>query len=549
MATFLDSYQDDDADEEFNEIQYGGKDAVIFLIDVSSPQMHQKREDNDTELQCALRVVYSTLKKKIFASPNDVIGVLLFGTEKNHQIKDFENLSLILPLDVAEGKYINQIEEYAFDLKNLETEIGPLKTNDGTPRKFAIHEALWQCQSLFNDAKGKVGFKKIMLFTSNDDPHANDPGLKRQAEKKSKDLIETGIVLEVMAMSENFDWSKFYGNMITKDLNNESAVAENKYQNKLADLLQMVRKKVHKKRTLAKCFLELGEGVKLGISTYSFVQKANKPSKVLLASDTNEEVRTERRFMDFTTNTPLLSSDINKFIEFGGQKIKFTQDEVRGMAKSVLRDCQGLKLLAFKPINKLDWSYFVRSNHFIYPEESMVKGSKQLFVALMKKCVEKQVAAICAYKYRAITAPSFVALIAQEEDLDQDGNQKTPPGFLVMHLPFHDDIREVPIDFPHVEVNEDQLTAAKALIKKMKLRQFDTSDFENPALQSHYKLVEALALQKEDVEDLSFDNTIPPYDSMKQRLGKLSQEFSDATIPSEELINECQAKKTRERGC
>ena len=42
-----------------------GKDAVIFLIDVSSPQMHQKREDNDTELQCALRVVYSTLKKKV----------------------------------------------------------------------------------------------------------------------------------------------------------------------------------------------------------------------------------------------------------------------------------------------------------------------------------------------------------------------------------------------------------------------------------------------------------------------------------------------------
>ena len=42
-----------------------GKDAVIFLIDVSSPQMHLKREDDDTELQCALRVVYSTLQKKV----------------------------------------------------------------------------------------------------------------------------------------------------------------------------------------------------------------------------------------------------------------------------------------------------------------------------------------------------------------------------------------------------------------------------------------------------------------------------------------------------
>ena len=139
--------------------------------------------------------------------------------------------------------------------------------------------------------------------------------------------------------------------------------------------------------------------------------------------------------------------------------------------------------------------------------------------------------------------PSFVALLAQEESLDQDGSQKTPPGFLVMHLPFHDDIRDVPIEFPNVEVNEDQLNAAKAIIKKMKLRQFDTAAFENPALQSHYKLVEALALQKEDVEDLTFDSTIPPYDSMKQRLGKVSQDFSDATMPSEELINDCNAKK------
>ena len=31
MATFLDSYQDDDADEEFNEIQYGGKELCLCL--------------------------------------------------------------------------------------------------------------------------------------------------------------------------------------------------------------------------------------------------------------------------------------------------------------------------------------------------------------------------------------------------------------------------------------------------------------------------------------------------------------------------------------
>ena len=110
----------------------------------------------------------------------------LFGTEKKFQIQDFDNMSLILPLDISEGKSILKIDRYLNDLKELENDVGQLQSS--SPRKFAIHEALWQCQALFNDIKGKVDTKKILLFTTNDDPHASDQVLKRQALKKANDL-------------------------------------------------------------------------------------------------------------------------------------------------------------------------------------------------------------------------------------------------------------------------------------------------------------------------------------------------------------------------
>ena len=54
----------------------------------------------------ALKCVHTTLRKKILGSPNDVVGVLLYGTEKKFRINDFEHLSLVLPVETPEAKSI-----------------------------------------------------------------------------------------------------------------------------------------------------------------------------------------------------------------------------------------------------------------------------------------------------------------------------------------------------------------------------------------------------------------------------------------------------------
>lgn len=43
----------------------------------------------------------------------------------------------------------------------------------------------------------------------------------------------------------------------------------------------------------------------------------------------------------------------------------------------------GLRLLAFKDRSELCWHQFVRSCHFIYPDEAAVQGSRNLFAALL----------------------------------------------------------------------------------------------------------------------------------------------------------------------
>jgi hypothetical protein len=61
----------DDGDEDDSELQQfdkfdGGKDAIIFLIDASSPEMHEGMEQNDdTPFQMTLKSVHSTLRRKV----------------------------------------------------------------------------------------------------------------------------------------------------------------------------------------------------------------------------------------------------------------------------------------------------------------------------------------------------------------------------------------------------------------------------------------------------------------------------------------------------
>ena len=60
-----------------------------------------------------------------------------------------------------------------------------------------------------------------------------------------------------------------------------------------------------------------------------------------------------------------------------------------------------------------------------------------LFAALLDRCVTRKVVPICSFTLRTNASPSLVALLPQEEKLDDDSNiQILPPGFHVVYLPY-----------------------------------------------------------------------------------------------------------------
>ncbi len=77
----------------------------------------------------------------------------------------------------------------------------------------------------------------------------------------------------------SFDVKKFYFDLLPED--DEDGLADLAAQ-KFDDLMSLVKKRVHKKRAVGRIKFNLGGDLQLGVSIYSFVQRAYKPSKVRL---------------------------------------------------------------------------------------------------------------------------------------------------------------------------------------------------------------------------------------------------------------------------
>ena len=435
----MDSWHDDEddfGDSLTEDWKSQGKDAMIFLIDCS-PKMHIQVEssnsDSDTAFKMALRCVHATLRNKIFASPNDSIGVLMFGTKNKVDVRDFSGLSLLIKIDKPDGDSILKVEQL---LENTDTTLNQ-DYGGSSDSSYAIHEALWQCQAMFNEVTGKTASKTILLFTNNDDPHANDSNLKRQSLKKAQDLRETNIGLELLSIPNNqgqFDVSKYYADMLPNPINKDDTIEDvvAASSQKLDDLLRIVRKRIHKKRSGKKLDWDLGGGNILSFSVYNLVQRATKPAKSILARDTNEPIMRQRNFIHPMTGAPLLPSDIDMYQEYGGRRIRFTPDEVKSMMAMDMK--LGLKLVGFKPLEDLKFSHYVQPCNFIYPDDQRIKGSRILFSALLQRCLARSVMPICTLKASERAKPSFVALIPQDEVIENNesgnGEQISPPGMI-----------------------------------------------------------------------------------------------------------------------
>ncbi|TFK07274.1 X-ray repair cross-complementing protein 5 [Platysternon megacephalum] len=530
MSEWMSYYknEEDEEEEEYpeevetgGEYKYAGRDSLIFLVDASKAMFEYYDDDEWTPFDMTIQCIRNVYTSKIISSDRDLLSVVFYGTEKHKNSVDFKHVYVLQELDNPGAKRVLELDKYKGDQgKAL------FRESFGHNADYSLGEALWACCNLFSDVQLKMSHKRIMLFTNEDNPHGHDSTKAKLARTKAADLRDTGIFLDLMHLKKpgGFDISLFYRDIINT-AEDEDLGVHTDASGKLEDLMKKVRAKETKKRALARLNFHLGKDLSLTVGVYNLVQRAFKPPPVKLYRETNDPVKTKTRTFNRETGSLLLPSDTKKAQTYGNRQIVLEKEEVEEVKRF---DSPGLVLIGFKPLVMLKQHHYIKPSQFIYPEESFISGSTTLFNALLTKCLDKEVMALCRYTPRRNTPPRFVVLVPQEEELDEQKVQTAPPGFHLIFLPYADDKRK--IDFAEkVPANDEQVDKMKEIIQKLRFK-YRNDSFENPVLQQHFRNLEALALdliEPEQAEDL----TQPKVEAMNHRLGDLVEQFKQLVYP------------------
>ena len=208
--------------------------------------------------------------------------------------------------------------------------------------------------------------------------------------------------------------------------------------------------------------------------------------------------------------------EIKKAYKFGGEQITFTPEEV-----SSLRHFgdPGIRIIGFKPQSMLPIWANIRPSTFIYPSEDDYVGSTRVFSALQQKLLKDQKVGLAWFVARKNATPVIAALLPGAEKKDENGAQTIPPGMWLTPLPFADDIRQNP-ETNLIRAPEGLIDRMREVIQQLQLPKaiYDPQKYPNPALQWHYRILQAVALE-EDLPEKPEDKTIPKYRQIDKRAG------------------------------
>lgn len=174
-----------------------------------------KKADRDTPLAAALKCAYHLMQQRIISNPKDMMGILLFGTEKSkYQDEDgdrsipvYPHCYLFTDLDIPAAEDVKALQALTEEEEDEEGVLVPSKE----PASMA--NVLFCANQIFTTKAANFGSRRLFIITDNDDPHGTDKQAKSAAAVRAKDLYDLGVEIELFPLKRDdkpFDLSKFY---------------------------------------------------------------------------------------------------------------------------------------------------------------------------------------------------------------------------------------------------------------------------------------------------------------------------------------------------
>ena len=468
-------------EEEPAEFVGLGVPAIIFLVDARVAMA----AGNPSPLQESLRTIASFCCDSVVTDNKQKIGVCLFGTEKLNNPNDFPNMHVLHDAEVPDAKQNKQLLDLAegdgFDLFGHSS------------GKVAFHHALWVCSTMFSSCSGKLADKEIYVLTSDQDPTSGDLGLKKNAMRKAEDLRSLAVNLQVFPIvSEgcSFDTSVFY-----QPLLEAAGMYDTAQTSRLDELSHQIKIKCSKQRPACNLMLRLGPQIDIGVEMYVSARKAVTGSVKYVKKGSNQEIIAETSYISGESARKLEPSEIAQAYPFVDGFAQFSEDELRRIKSS---GDDGVVVLGFCNRDTLTDIQNIKPSHFIYPSDKQMKGSEVAFAALHNEMLERKLNAVVSIRTTNKAAQLRMGVLLPQAADDELGQ---PAGFHAIYMPYADDIR-CPTVFEHImrdaiptDPKEEEVSAATALLNTFNTDVSTIVCWENPALQKHYAVLEAMALR------------------------------------------------------
>jgi len=521
-------------DEEHPEAS-DQNDAVIFVIDCAKP-MHLPKpgaEGGKNNLSEVLNAACSFMKTKIISSNKDRIGIVFHTCQAMKNPLDLASIHVFRALEIPDATIIKDLEKYSREPLLFESTFCPVQVPESQ-----LSDVFSVCHHLFQGIEKLNYSKRIFLFTNNDNPNGANKHEQARAIQKMRDLYEQDVDIELFPMqgTETFEVAKFYADLIAVDPEQLGALSSKEATNeRFLELTKRIRQKEFKKRTLGKTMLHLSPSMDIAVKIFSLVQEAKKPVSKNLDAKTNKQLKTVSRYICQETGAVLYQDQIGTHYPYGGEKVLISKEEMKAIKKF---DDPGIKLMGFKPRSSLKDYMNIRASYFISPDDDMITNSSQVMDALIRQMIQKEKIAIVRVIPKETSIVRFCALLPQLEAVDPDDGFKTPQGFNMIFLPYADDIRSPETVVPaniQPKITEEQIKAAKLLIKNLAI-EFDSRQFENPAIQKFYSAIQALALGEAQPEHIK-DIMQPDYEGMS-KFASIIEQFKatfDGTFDTAEI--------------
>ncbi|GFY81506.1 ATP-dependent DNA helicase 2 subunit Ku70-like protein [Actinidia rufa] len=466
----------------------------VFRDDDDDPEneFYQENEKEETHFHVAVSCIAQSLKTQIINRSYDEIAICFFNTREKKNLQDLNgvyvyNVAERDDLDRPTARLIKEFDsiEESFT-KEIRSQYGILSGS----RDNSLYNALWVAQALLRKGSAKTADKRILLFTNEDDPFGSIKGITkidmmRTTLQRAKDAQDLGISIELLPLSrpdEEFNVSLFYAELLGlegDDLTQFLISAGERFE----DMKDQLRKRMFKKRKVRRITFSIANGISIELNTYALIRPTFPGTITWLDSLTNVPLKTERSFLCADTGA-LVQEPAKRFQSYKNEDIKFSVEEL----SEIKRVSTGhLRLLGFKPLSCLKDYHNLRPSTFVFPSDEEVVGSTCIFIALHRSMLRLKRFAVAFYG--SSTHPQLVALVAQ---IHSDIYSATP------------------------RANDDQVNKATALMRRIDLKDFSVCQFSNPALQRHYAVLQALALDEDEMPEIK-DETVPDEEGMARK--------------------------------